>query len=616
MNKVILLAAVLAGLLSTTSFAAAPLVSTLEAFRVATDKDGKESFAPADQVNPGEVIEYRLTYINKGTAAVSDLAVNGPTIAANSSCTVTVNVTAAAEGIYLNTTTPLSTTNAGSTATGASATLVLKNGMPLSGYVYYDANVNGTLDGSENWTNGTPVFVNLIQGGVVQQSITVAPGNGSYSFPNVTPGNYSVIVSNNATSTTPIAPSGYSFTSPTDGINLVTMTDAPALNYNFGLYNGVSFKGRVFRDSGPMANNGLQDSVSAEPGLSSVKVNLTNCSGTVYASAATNANGDYVLTAPPSVPNGSQVCVEETNLGGYTSTGANVAGTALPSGSATTVAGTSYTYTRGSTPDRIAFTYSTATGNYSNLNFGDVAPNVFTTDNTQSALPGTTVSYSHNYTAQTGGSVVFSTTASASPAVTGWSETIYLDSNCDGQINGGEPQLTGPVTMVAGQTICIIDREFVPATVTTGAQNIVTIKATFNYSNATPSLSADVQTHTDTTIVGDSAALKLVKAVSAGTAFPGAVLTYTVSYTNSSSEPLHDFVINDATPAFTTFISAAAGALPQSLTACTKTTPAGGPVPCAAAQSIGGTGGLAWKFTGVLLPGSAGAVSFDVRVNP
>lgn len=274
-------------------------------------------------------------------------------------------------------------------------------------------------------------------------------------------------------------------------------------------------------------------------------------------------------------------------------------------------------YYRNATPstDILVFSFGQLSGSITNLNFGMVQPNSFTTDNTQTALPNTVVFYAHTYTAGSGGAVSFNTSAAPSPSVSGWVETIYRDSNCNGQLDSGEPQITAATTLTAGQSICIIDRESFPANVTTGAQNVVTVTATFSYANANPAMSSDVQKHTDTTIVSDSTALKLIKAVSSNSALPGSILRYTITYTNQSSQPLNNLVINDATPAFTTFVSASAGAFPGNLTACMKTTPAGGPVSCGNAQPAGGTGGITWNFAGSLQPSSSGSVTFQAQVN-
>jgi uncharacterized repeat protein (TIGR01451 family) len=96
----------------------------------------------------------------------------------------------------------------------------------------------------------------------------------------------------------------------------------------------------------------------------------------------------------------------------------------------------------------------------------------------------------------------------------------------------------------------------------------------------------------------------LEKAVDKATALPGANLTYTLTYTNDSSGAISNLVINDSTPAYTTFVSAACGSpLPASLTACSFTAP-----------SVGQSGNLQWTFTGTLNPSQSGTVSFVVKI--
>ncbi|HKR96423.1 MAG TPA: hypothetical protein VJW55_13705, partial [Candidatus Angelobacter sp.] len=88
------------------------------------------------------------------------------------------------------------------------------------------------------------------------------------------------------------------------------------------------------------------------------------------------------------------------------------------------------------------------------------------------------------------------------------------------------------------------------------------------------------------------------------TALPGANLTYTLTFTNDSSGAISNIVVNDATPAYTIFVSAACGApLPLSLTGCSVTTPAAGQ-----------TGNIQWTFTGTLNPSQTGTVTFVVKI--
>jgi hypothetical protein len=65
-------------------------------------------------------------------------------------------------------------------------------------------------------------------------------------------------------------------------------------------------------------------------------------------------------------------------------------------------------------------------------------------------------------------------------------------------------------------------------------------------------------------------------------------------------------VINDTTPAFTTFLSAACpvAALPVNLTACSVNVQ----------PAVGAPGGLQWTFTGNLASGGSTVVTYQVKV--
>jgi uncharacterized repeat protein (TIGR01451 family) len=355
--------------------------------------------------------------------------------------------------------------------------------------------------------------------------------------------------------------------------------------------------GRVFRDNGApsgTANDGLLN--GAEAGIGNATVMLTNCAGTTYQTTTTDGAGNY-LFAPAGVA--GSVCVQATTPTGSRSTGASAGTTVLPSTVATNVGGTVYTYDR--TLDRIQFTLVAGTS-HTNLNFGDVPDSTFVTDGAQSTAPSTNVYYPHTFVAGTAGQLALATTASANPALPGWSEVLHVDANCNGRFDAGEPQYAAPIAVVAGQQVCVLVKEFVPATAPLGAQNVVAVTASFTYANAAPGI-AVVLTRTDTTTVA-RAGLLLVKSVSSAQALPGAALVYTLSYTNNSSEALANLVIRDATPAFTTHVSAGCPAPPSGLTCGPLTAP----VP-------GATGPIVWSFGGVLNPGASGTVTFTVLVN-
>lgn len=390
--------------------------------------------------------------------------------------------------------------------------------------------------------------------------------------------------------------------------------------------------GRVFGDNGAgsgTANDGVVN--GAEVGIMGITISLTRCaSSTAIATALTDSAGNYTLAVPPATGVGNALCVQKTTAGGRVSTGASVGSTALPSGAVVSVAGIGYTYTRGGAPDVIAFTWNGI--GHSNLNFGDVPFNAFAADGVKSGQAGNTVSYAHIFDAQTGGSVSFGIASStAAPALGGWSERIFADAGCTGVLQAGAVQLYPPAAagsaVVTGQQVCIVVQEFIPATAPNGYANTVKVTASFNYSNSNPVLSASI-TATDTTSVGASAlALKKeVRNVTQGGAFgvynlvkSGEVLEYRLTYINNGTSPATGLHAFDITPSYTTFVSAAEGTTPASLSNCQKQTPVN-PAPaaivaCAVVQTVGGTGAVGFTLTGPFNPGATGTLLFRVKVD-
>lgn len=84
------------------------------------------------------------------------------------------------------------------------------------------------------------------------------------------------------------------------------------------------------------------------------------------------------------------------------------------------------------------------------------------------------------------------------------------------------------------------------------------------------------------------------------------VLQYTLTAVNNGSTSLSTLPINDATPAFTTYLSAACSVtLPAVLTACTVSTQ----------PAVGVLGNVQWTFTGVLAPSRQMIVSYQIMLD-
>jgi len=464
------------------------------------------------------------------------------------------------------------------------------------------ATTGASVNSGNNTTTGTPVTVYAGEVGTIAES---------FSFGSAA--NYTATLA--CTGTTGLV--GTTLTvGATDGAIVCTETNT---------YRAYTVSGRVFADNGAgggTANNGVID--GSEPGIANVSVSLTNCAGTSYGTTTTGG-GNYSIAIPLNVTSGSALCIAETNATTYLSTGASVGSTALPSGTGVAAGGTTYTYNRATTPDVVSFTWGGS--DVPNVNFGDVAPNTFAVGQGKSGIPGNTVTYPHTFTALSGGSVSFGVPSSVSaPTLSGWSETVFADPGCTGALQSGAATLYPPsvaTTLTQGQQMCIIVREFIPATAQNGYTNTANVQANFTYTNASPGLSATYSLSDITTV--SSSALNLAKAVRNvtqggtfgvnNTAKSGEVLEYRITYTNNGTTPINNLSINDVTPNYTTFVSAAADVTPATLTACSKTTPAGGPIACATAQVSNGIGTLSFIFTGSLQPGATGDVLFQVKVN-
>jgi uncharacterized repeat protein (TIGR01451 family) len=232
-------------------------------------------------------------------------------------------------------------------------------------------------------------------------------------------------------------------------------------------------------------------------------------------------------------------------------------------------------------------------------------PNTFSSDGQQAGLPGTTLFYPHAFTAVTAGSLTFSIANTPTPALAGWTTKIYRDTNANGQIDTGEPEIAAPIAVNSGDVVSVIVKTFIPTNAALGSKNQSVVTANFIYTGATPALSLPL-TRQDETTVGNptTAGLTLSKSVDKASALPGATITYTIVYKNNSTDTLRSVVIYDTTPAFTTFVSASNGPLPLDLTGVATTAP-----------PVAGTGAMRWTFAGTLRPGGTGTVSYQVNVD-
>lgn len=182
--------------------------------------------------------------------------------------------------------------------------------------------------------------------------------------------------------------------------------------------------------------------------------------------------------------------------------------------------------------------------------------------------------------------------STAATAELAFTQTLYPYTNCNGLLDAGKAAVTAPVIVIAARIVCPVVRQLVPADARQSAQNVIILSVGFAYTNAAPALN-NTLIATDVTAVGQAGALALSKLVNnviqggaaslSVNAMPGDTMRYSLNASNNGAQYLTTLIVNDAVPAFTTFLSAACPiGLPTGLSACSVTTqPApGGQGPC------------------------------------
>jgi uncharacterized repeat protein (TIGR01451 family) len=200
-----------------------------------------------------------------------------------------------------------------------------------------------------------------------------------------------------------------------------------------------------------------------------------------------------------------------------------------------------------------------------------------TPNNNGQVAPGGSVVYAHTLTNTGGQSCAgpYSVAASLPAADTsaGWTTSLYIDVNGDGQIDAGDTLITGsvPGPLPVGGTQKLLLKVFAPGGATAGSVDTATVTVTF----PSGAMSCGTPSATDVTTV-ITGQIRLVKtqaldvncdgtevpASSAPlTAKPGECLVYRVVATNEGVAPVTNLSINDAVPAYTSLAGATQPAL-------------------------------------------------------
>ncbi|MNR79015.1 hypothetical protein D3C72_97200 [compost metagenome] len=364
---------------------------------------------------------------------------------------------------------------------------------------------------------------------------------------------------------------------------------------------GYVFSGRVFNDNSGTtmvdsnAYNGIED--IGELGIAGSVVELQDCSTqAVLASATTDKNGDFrIQTLQDVFSSRSKVCLVQRNVNGYDSVSAKQKGSALEK----------------TTNDLFEIPKVQSVTSYEGFLFGDAELQLVLSQNGQKTIAaGDVVDYPHELMAKSVMNVLNVTESKEQQPANNqpWQSLVYVDSNCNAQLDQGESLLTSR-TIKANEKVCLIQRVISPTTAQGGDRFIASFKVNgkATYSSATAKESNSVN---DITTIG-TAGLSISKLVRKTTACPapsnnttpftvsnqaakGDYLEYQMTYINNSNKNLVDIVLKDSVPVGTVY-----GTMSCTASGC---------------QTEANAGQLKWTIPGVLAPKQKGQVGFCVRI--
>ncbi|OBU33236.1 GEVED domain-containing protein [Photobacterium kishitanii] len=399
-----------------------------------------------------------------------------------------------------------------------------------------------------------------------------------------------------------------------------TVANGEVEDYQFNLINQIVITGTVFEDNGYLGGTAHDGFINgSEKGLGNFTVELVYNgtgitgynNGDVINTKITTGKGDYRFVVPVTfagepllirvVPQSRWIDISEGDV------------TSMPQ-----VTNTSITDSEMSI---IAQAGDSLTG----LDFGKVSVPTLEPDNYTETEPGVPVVFSHKFNVNTSGDVNFSiVNPQASPLNNSWNQILYLDDNCNGELDVGvDGPVTNPTAVSANGTtqVCVLVKVIVPENVPLHAVYNYQLNADMVFSSSTVTRQlSDVDTiKVSFNGAGELEIEKTVKNITqadsesrSNQALPGDVLEYKIYFINNGSGPIDTVRIYDAVPEYSQLsqiisCTSPATLLPSSITACSIITADG-------ANAMGYQGGIEWQFGGTLLPAERGYVTYRVTV--
>ncbi|SMY39136.1 hypothetical protein PAND9192_04011 [Photobacterium andalusiense] len=405
-----------------------------------------------------------------------------------------------------------------------------------------------------------------------------------------------------------------------------TVANGEVEDYRFNLINQIVLEGTVFEDNGKggvTAHDGKQE--GEERGLANFIVRAVYNEATPTGSyslgqeivqTVTSGDGSYTLVIPVELAD-KDILLEVVSQAAWVDISeVDVSDVAL---------GLVGKVTNSTLTDSQMVVNASAGDYLANLDFGKVSVPTLEPDNYTETEPGLPVVFSHKFNVNTSGDVSFTiTNQQASPSGYPWSEVLYFDANCNGEIDAGvDGFVINPTAVTADATtqVCVLVKVMVPANVPLHAVYNYQLNADMAFTNTTETRQvSDV----DTIKVSFSGAgeLEIEKTVQnittsdgenrSNQAKPGDVLEYKIYFINNGSGPIDTIKLFDAIPEYTELAevlncTSPATLLPSSIVSCNVQA-------VDDTNAVGYEGGIEWQLGGTLAPAESGYVTYKVKV--
>ncbi len=379
-----------------------------------------------------------------------------------------------------------------------------------------------------------------------------------------------------------------------NSLDLSTDTDIAT---TFSVDRSATLSGFVFEDTGldiSSAHDGVFQ--AGEAGIASRVVEVFDPSGVSIGVAQTDASGQWQMNIGDAFLNQA--------LSVRVQTGADYQ-----------VISEAALYANGDITDGELVVSLAAGESVIDVNAGLIDKAEFTANQSSAVSAGNSVQYAHVFRSPSFAELSFTLSSNVNPVTPAWTNTLFRDNNCNGVRGANDTELVAAVTVVPGEDVCVLLDVFVPINAVAGASSNVIISADLQFADDADTghgITDQLDNNDVTTalsapsgrLVLDKTVRNLTLGEAAGTSnsgLPGHTLEYIISYRNTGPGQITDLEVNDALPAFTTAVggSVVCGTTPANLV-CT---------PAIAGEALN------WTFTGSLLAGETGSVSYQVLID-